>query len=145
MRYDSALSTTYFRLITMHSKIIFIILFILVTSGCSVMGDIFAPLPTLPPTIVLPTRVTQSTLVSDTPEPTAIPDVQQSSTPKPIHTEQPPATPSPTIPTIIRVVPQNFPDYANPLTGLVIVDPDRTNRKPDSGTFRSLLRGYVPD
>jgi hypothetical protein len=114
----------------MQSKIIFLVLIIIVISGCSVMGDMLAPLPTLPPTIALPTKVTQSIPHSTTPEPTASPETQQSSTPKPINIEQPSATPSSTIPPIIRLVPQNFPEYANPLTGLVIEDPDLTNRKP---------------
>jgi hypothetical protein len=114
----------------MQLKIIFLILIILVISGCSVMDNVFAPLPTLPPTIVLPTRVTQNTQPSITPQPAASTELLHSPTPKPIDIEQPPTTPSPTIPPIIRLVPQNFPDYANPLTGLVIEDPDLTNRKP---------------
>lgn len=114
----------------MHRKIVIIVLLLFIVTGCSVMDEILAPLPTLPPTIVLPTRVTTTLQPSTTPEPTTIPPLTLSPTLKPTRTERPSVTPSPTIPPIVRLVPQNFPDYANPLTGLPIIDPAVIDRKP---------------
>lgn len=114
----------------MHRKIVSFVLLLFMMTGCSVLDEILEPLPTLPPTIVLPTRVTEIVPPSSTLEPSSSPQPTLSYTPKPTSTERPPATPSPTIPPIVRLIPQNFPEYANPLTGLAILDPDLTNRKP---------------
>ena len=114
----------------MQKTIIFFIAISFIVTGCSVLDEYLAPLPTLPPTIALPTRVTATILPSNTPEPTASPLPTLSPTQKPTRTERPSPTPFPTIPPIVRLVPQNFPDYANPLTGLPIYDPALVDRKP---------------
>ena len=114
----------------MRIKAVIIVFLFFVISGCSVLDEYLAPLPTLPPTIVLPTRVTATFPPSSTPEPSVTPLPTLSPTPKPTRTQRPSATPSPTIPPIVRAVPQNFPDYANPLTGLPITDSTVTDRKP---------------
>jgi len=114
----------------MYKKFFLFILIIFSLTGCSVMEDFLAPLPTLPPTIALPTHATNTVQPSITPEPSTSPRPTLSPTPKPTRTERPSATVSPTIPPIVRVVPQNFPDYVNPLTGLHIPDPAVTDRKP---------------
>ena len=114
----------------MHRKIVSFVLLLIMMTGCSVLDEFLPPLPTLPPTIVLPTRVTAKVPPSITLEPSSSPQPKLSYTPKPTLTERPSATPSPTIPPIVRLIPQNFPEYANPLTGLAILDPEVINRKP---------------
>jgi hypothetical protein len=97
-------------------------------AGCSILEEAFAPLPTLPPTAFLPTLVIETPTPWPTPLDTATATV--SPTPKPTHTPGPTATAMETLPPIIHILPNNFPDYANPLTGLPVADPTRLERKP---------------
>lgn len=97
-------------------------------AGCSILEEAFAPLPTLPPTAMLPTMAQNTPTPWPTPLDTATP--MGSATPKPTRTPGPTNTPAATMPPIIRVSPKNFPDYANPLTGLPVADPLLLERKP---------------
>ncbi len=53
-----------------------------------------------------------------------------SPTPKPTRTPYPTSTPTATIPPIIRIGPDNIPDYVNPLTGYPVMNPLLLNRRP---------------
>ncbi len=114
----------------MHKKIIILAFILLTVMGCTALEEYLAPLPTLPPTAVLPTQVTRTPAPSISPEPTTSPTPTLSPTPRPTRAARPSAPPSATIPPIIRVQPQNFPDYANPLTGFPVPDPTLLDRKP---------------
>ncbi|MFC1996867.1 DUF3048 domain-containing protein [Chloroflexota bacterium] len=114
----------------MHKNIVSSVVILLIATGCTVLDEYLAPLPTLPPTMVQPTRETATILPSNTSEPVTSPLPTHSPTQRPTRNERPSATPSPTIPPIVRLIPQNFQDYANPLTGLPIIDPSLVDRKP---------------
>ncbi len=66
--------------------------------------------------------------------PTATPPLQLSptftQTPKPTRTPRPTQTLTATLPPIVRVGPNNFPSYINPLTGLVAYNPLALERRP---------------
>ena len=111
-------------------KIAFIILIAAANllAGCSIIEEAFAPLPTLPPTAILPTAAIYTPTPWPTPMDTATPTTTP--TPKPTHTPRPAATSTATMPPIIHIAPNNFPDYANPLTGLPVADPLLLDRKP---------------
>jgi hypothetical protein len=51
-------------------------------------------------------------------------------TAKPTRTPRPTSTPTATIPPIVRVGPDDFPDYVNPLTGYPVMNPLLLNRRP---------------
>jgi hypothetical protein len=51
-------------------------------------------------------------------------------TQRPTNTPRPSFTPSVTVPQIIRIGPDNFPEYVNPLTGLTAINPLLLNRRP---------------
>ncbi|MBC8505065.1 MAG: DUF3048 domain-containing protein [Anaerolineales bacterium] len=53
-----------------------------------------------------------------------------SPTPKPTRTPWPSETPSETIDSFIRIGPNNFPEYINPLTGLPVPNPALLERRP---------------
>ena len=114
----------------MHKKIILSLFCLIILTSCSTIDNILAPLPTLPPTLALPTKATMTIGPSQTPA--SMDDMlpTHSSTPKPTHTQDPSSTPSPTIPQIVRLIPENFPDYANPLTGIHLTDHAIAERKP---------------
>ena len=65
-----------------------------------------------------------SASASPTPSPTLSP------TPKATRTPRPTATQTATLPVIIKVGPNDFPDYVNPLTGLVPINPLSLERRP---------------
>lgn len=114
----------------MRKKISIVVFFLIITSGCSAIDKYLAPLPTLPSTLELPTKVATIISPSKTPESTQDLLPTQTSTQKPTSTQHPSPTLSPTIPQIVRLIPQNFPEYANPLTGVHISDITVTDRKP---------------
>jgi hypothetical protein len=108
--------------------VLFLILFLVVfAGGCNVMEEAFAPLPTLPATIALPTANVTATpwpTPKDSPTPTI------TITPAPTRTRLPTMTASATLPPIIRVLPNNFPEDTNPLTGYPVSDLTLLDRKP---------------
>lgn len=114
----------------MRKKIFIIAFLLLILTGCTAIEEYLVPLPTLPPTAVLPTIVIKTLTPSISPEPTASPTPTLSPTPRSTRTPRPTATPSATVPPIVRVQPQNFPEYVNPLTGFSFSDPALSNRKP---------------
>lgn len=105
----------------------FLILIVTLTS-CGVLEEAFEPLPTLPPTLALPTEIVGTPTPWPTPQDSPTPTI--SITPHPTRTKLPTMTASATLPPIIRVLPNNFPDYANPLTGYPVADPTLLDRKP---------------
>jgi hypothetical protein len=128
----------------MPKKLAIFIFFLIFLSGCNVIDDVFAPLPTLPPTAFIPTLEVDTPAPSITFEPTPSSTPYRSPTPKPTRTARPSATPSPTVPPIVRVIPQNFPDYANPLTGFPVADPALMERKPVIVKISNYPHGVRP-
>jgi hypothetical protein len=121
--------------------LIFLILIVFL-AGCDVLEQAFAPLPTLPPTLALPTEIvgtpTPWPTLLDSPTPTISP------TPHPTRTKLPTMTASATLPPIIRVLPNSFPDYANPLTGYPVADPTLMERKPVIVKISNYPHGVRP-
>jgi hypothetical protein len=84
----------------------------------------------------------QESLPTDSPSPEPITPTVLSSTPtanpsptltltlKPTRTPYPTSTLTPTLPPIIRVGPDNLPDYVNQLTGMIVVNPGLLDRRP---------------
>ena len=129
-RYDNALNESLTKEKIMSRK--FFLLIIILTAGlfvgCATLDKALAPLPTLPPTLALPTEIPNTA----TPWPTAVdsPTPTISPTPRPTRTKLPTATASATVPPITRVQPDNFPDNINPLTGYPPSDPALLERRP---------------
>jgi hypothetical protein len=69
-----------------------------------------------------PTAPTTTPTISQTPTSTH--------TPRPTRTPRPTSTLTATIPPIIRIGPDNFPDYVNPLTGYTAINPLLLERRP---------------
>ena len=114
----------------------FIILSIALTA-CSQVSSLFSPDFSLgnsessqdsqaifSPTMEISTRPTNTPTASLTPSQTL------SITPRLTRTPRPTNTPTATLPLIIRVGPNNFPDYVNPLTGLTAINPLALERRP---------------
>jgi len=80
-------------------------------------------------TIFSPTMET-STPKGPTFTPSLTPSQTLTFTPRPTRTPRPTNTLTATLPPIIRVGPNNFPDYINPLTGLTAINPFALNRRP---------------
>jgi hypothetical protein len=104
-------------------------------TACS---QINLPLPAITEITTLPTitEVSPSTTPPSTKpeEPPVIPTTSLTPTliptAKPTRTPRPTSTSTATIPPIIRIGPDNFPDYINPLTGYPVVNPLLLNRRP---------------
>lgn len=143
-RYDNALIIKKTEIETMPKKIIVIAFLFFILTGCAPLAEVLAPLPTLPPTAFIPTKVIETPTPSISPEPTTSPTPTLSPTPKPTRTSRPTITPSVTVPPIIRVQPQNFPDYANPLTGFPVSDPTLLERKPVIVKISNYPHGVRP-
>jgi len=87
-----------------------------------------------------PETVSESSgLTNPTPIPVEIPSSSNnndanaqtaSPTPRPTRTPWPSETPSETIDSFIRIGPNNFPEYINPLTGLPVPNPAVLDRRP---------------
>ena len=82
------------------------------------------PLPKQPTATLTFSPTSTSASASPTPSPTLSP------TPKATRTPRPSATQTATLPVIIKVGPNDFPDYVNPLTGLVPINPLSLERRP---------------
>ncbi len=128
----------------MHKKIIFIAFLMFSLVSCTIIEEYLAPLPTLPPTAVIPTLLVDTPNPSVSTEPTISPTLTISPTPKPTRTSRPSATPSATVPPIVRVQPHNFPGDANPLTGYPVHDPSLLERKPIIVKISNYPHGVRP-
>lgn len=80
--------------------------------------------PTWSPTPNTPKETTRPA------SPTSSPTATLTYTPKPTRTPRPTSSPTPTIPPIIRIGPNNIPDYINQLTGMIAVNPMLLDRRP---------------
>ncbi len=119
---------------TMTKKyLILIILFSLTVAACSQMDTLLSAIPG-PDQGIASASDTPLPEVPTTAAPTATPGISPTPTlthtPKPTRTPRPTFTPSATMPPIVRVGPDNFPDYINPLTGLTVINPALLNRRP---------------
>ena len=90
------------------------------TSAPTESGALASPSDT--PGDPTPTAPTASPTTSLTPTSTP--------TPKPTRTPRPTSTLTATIPPIVRIGPDNFPDYVNPLTGFTATNPLLLDRRP---------------
>lgn len=117
-----------------HLLIIFLI-FIIFTA-CSQIEGLLTPIDELgAPSGTELVLVSTSTPVPPSPTaptetPTISPTPTQTNTPKPTRTPRPTFTLTATLPAIIRLAPENIPDYVNPLTGLVSINPLALERRP---------------
>ena len=85
---------------------------------------LISPVPGVSPTSAPPSPTSPRYTPTISPTPTL------TFTPKPTRTPRPTGTPSATLPPIIRIGPDNFPDYVNPLTGLTVTNPQLLDRLP---------------
>jgi len=119
--------------VSMNIKTYLIAAIIVVTfTACS---QVKLPLPELnepSATIEYPPTSTpdQPTVEGPLATPTTSPTPTLSATPKSTRTPRPTSTLTATIPPIIRVGPDNFPDYVNPLTGFPATNPLLLERRP---------------
>jgi hypothetical protein len=112
-------------------------IFIIFTTSCS-QFDVFLPAqPTswfIPPNkgIILPKSPFPNTPTLNLPSstPSISPTPTLTFTTKPTRTSSPTNTPKATIQPIVRIGPDNFPDYINPLTGLIAINPNLLDRRP---------------
>jgi len=122
----------------MRKKLILIFVIILIyTSACTGVESLFS---STPDGLFIPPTYGETSTSTDTPEvPTqtiSLPTPKLSlsptttKTPKPTRTPRPTFSPTAIINPIIRVGPNNFPDYINPLTGLIAHNPFLLERRP---------------
>jgi hypothetical protein len=115
-------------------------LLLLTFTACSQVQDLLPGIGSLElikgtATFYVPQRGSATATFSPTPAgPTATPSPSltptSTFTPQPTRTPRPTETPSATAPPVVRVGPDNFPDYINPLTGLVPMNPLLLERRP---------------
>lgn len=119
------------------THLVITLLFAITLTACAQVETL---LPVLEEAINPPTQVPASPTFSPTPQPpsptvptataSTSPSPTLSFTPRPSRTPRPTETASATIPPIIRIGPDNFPDYVNPLTGLTSINPPLLDRRP---------------
>ena len=119
-----------------NTRILISLLIILSVSACSQVEaflpdfDLLASTPTSniskPPLETTDLTSSPTTVI----QPTASQQPTITFTPKPTRTPRPTSTPSATLPPIIRIDPENIPDYVNPLTGLTALNPQVLERRP---------------
>ncbi len=116
---------------------LFILLVALTLTACS-QAEILLPIleevvahptmtravPSLSPTPEAPSATAPTVTASLTPSPS------RTHTPKPTRTPRATETATATMPAIIRIGPDDFPDYVNPLTGLTMINPALLERRP---------------
>jgi len=122
----------------MGKTLVFITIVLLIfTTSCAQIEVLFPAQPTswfIPPSkeTILPKSSQSNTPTQALP--TATPSISPTPTltytPKPTRTPRPTNTPKATTKPIIRIGPDNFPDYINPLTGLIAINPNLLNRRP---------------
>ena len=132
LRYDSALDTLSMRL----KQLYFVLILTIFSTGCSQVENIISP-PTnqwyIPPTARDAATITPLPSETATQNPSS---PTPSQTPGPTNTLRPSRTDYPTPTTtaitepIIRIGPNNFPDYINPLTGHIAINPLLLDRRP---------------
>ena len=117
-----------------------LVLLLLALSSCSQVDDLLQEVEALriaepSPTVFVPQSGLSTGTDTSTPaDPTTIASFNHTPTltftPSPSRTPHPTGTQTVTIPPIIRYGPNNFPEYVNPLTGLVPVNPLLLYRRP---------------
>ena len=114
------------------SKRIFILAFFsILLSACSQAGNqLFGNLITNADAAILDTATPKAATSVLSPKTRISPTPKLSLSPNPTQTNKPTATPTATTPPIIRIGPDNFPSYINPLTGLLAVNPIALERRP---------------
>jgi hypothetical protein len=116
-------------------KFITIFSIISILTACAELNNLLSlnaiPGPETQDSVALasPTSIPSTpTLPTATAAPQQTPTETQPS--KPTRTPRPTQTPTATLPPIVRVGPDNFPSYINPLTGLVAYNPLALERRP---------------
>jgi hypothetical protein len=117
-----------------------LLLLLLTLTSCSQVIDLYQGLESIrgveaSPTLFIPQLSPLTETVTITPTTTAtVPNISSTpiltKTPSKTRTKHPNPTPTITIPPIIRHGPNNFPDYVNPLTGLIPINPLLLDRRP---------------
>lgn len=116
----------------MRRSLILLLLLALLVSACSSP----APTPTVGSTTEEPVEPSP---VPPTDTPTPVPPTSTPTEVPPTNTPAPSPTPEP-----VAYGPDNFPDNVNPLTGLVVSDPQKLERRPLAVKIQTYPRGSRP-
>jgi len=120
--------------ITMRNLQLVIVTFLIgLLTACTLSDQVFSNNPSSDPSVEIEEELTPSpwpasASSADSQSPTATSG--PSSTPRPTRTPWPSATSRLSLDSFIRIGPDNFPEYVNPLTGLPVPNPALLQRRP---------------